>query len=310
MIDRFTTKLRELQRGGADPRRAAPSRHAGKVAVISKIPAPFAILVGAGALLLLELALMLAFGVRPGRIADIRLASIVRAGLPDADVLGAADLQARLALPSRDGRMLASVLNLKPVPAADWAASLVGTPPFSTTSDVTAAAGDLVGRLASMRSSERASWLLRVLEVERAMRDPDAARVITLLANMPNRSLRSLVQNDQLATFLNELADTAPERVGALLQIGLANIPQDPARASLIPILQTLDPPMVQVLRYWRSVDIGQRNALLYFLGSIENKDRDLGRLLAAYYLRVPQVLHVAASLPPLCTFVEKRLCR
>ena len=209
MRDKFLQAYRNMQRAGANPRRADPRYAKPIVLALPQAVAMAAVFVAIGFTLG-------AFGLHVTTLADIRLAAIVRSALPDADAASQDDIVARLSTPSAVVTLLAPLVATDParetIVPDSWIGAIRGGPTPVTSPDRMRALGEIATALAPLPADERADQIDTIVALYKATRDPSSRAIIATVGALPSQQRDHLAANRMLQPILAGLA-TLPDTV-------------------------------------------------------------------------------------------------
>ena len=299
MRDRLERSLRERLRAGGRPRRADP-RYARPVVLTipQAVRAILVILIAGGILTQSGFALL---GLRPANSADLRLATVVRAAVPDADALSQDDLVARLAVPRAVGELLAPLAATDPartiVGPQSWLGGFLNGPPVVTTAKRMRELGDLATALASMPERDRSDLITSLLDLYLATRDPSSRTIIEVVGALPRRQRDSLAGSEALHPLLAAIADLPPVKQQALADGRLQLLPDDPDRLHLIESIPRLEPSAVHLVNRLAGItEPDLRQALIYTVEKIQSGSPEVLHLLTLYWNQNPALMAALAS--------------
>ncbi len=299
MKDRLEKSLQERLRAGGRPRRADP-RYARPVVLTipQALKAILVILIAGGLFTLSGCALL---GLRPADSADLRLAAIVRAAVPNADALSQDELVGRLAVPRAVGELLAPLAATDParsiVEPRGWLSGFRDGPPVVTTAERMRELGDVATTLASTPERDRSDLITSLLDLYLATRDPSSRMIIEVVGALPRRQRDSLAGSGILHSLLAAIADLPATKQQALADGRLQLLPDDPDRLRLIESIPRLEPSAVHLVnRLADMTDPNLRQALIYTVEQIRSGSPEVLHLLSLYWYRVPALMVVLAT--------------
>ncbi len=328
-MDKLGLKLIELLRGGADPRRADRTRRRRDDEVSAAIHVRALTETGtrnlrAGLILGVLLGMIVTLvllgivgavaNLRPAHVSDIEMARRLRAVLPYPERLGENDFAQRLAVPPDVGRLVAPLVDLdRPaVPGqAAMVAVLAGQVGLFVDPGRLEALSQLARRLGPLTRQQRTDHLDSILELDRALHEPNAALILRAIADLPAGDLAALSRLTDLPRDLAEIAGLPPAKLQTLRQTALASVlPDDGERADLLRLLPTLDPPAVHLLVRWSNANSVQRQLLIFLLARIEDLDPSFVKLVTAFYVGNPLIGQAVRALHPSCGYAKPEACR
>ena len=291
-----------MLRDGARPRRADPRlTRLVSLTLPQTAMAISVILVSGGILLLASAALD---GLRPARGADIRLATLFRAAVPDADSLAQDDIVARLTVPPTVAHLLAPLAATDPARVSlttrSWSDELFGDPPAIVTSERMAALGRLASALATRPSAMQIKVLGQLIALNDAIHDPSSRSIIEAIGALPRTTRDMLAKSTMLGQLLTAISGLSEVKAAALADSGLLQLlPDDPERLQLIESLPRLDLSTVRLVNALdKLADPALRQAVTYVVDQIQLGGPEALRLLTAYWRREPALISALATSP------------
>lgn len=299
--ERLDNKGVELQRRGADPRRADP-KYTKPVTLTTKQAVRYAAVLLSCGMVIAVLGLM-AIGfwadLRPAHPGDIRLATIVRSVVPHADSASEAELEVRLAMPPALGQALAPLVTSDPHWTAldlNWLKAFIDEPPIVVTEDRIAALGRLVSTLAEIKEGNQRDTIRDLVNLYVATLSPTTRELVQRIATLPHDVQRKLVESRDFLQLLDGIADLSEPQRKALADSRLQLMPTDPERLQLIVEIPKLDVPVVRLINVLGRLNPESRQVLLYTVHEISSGSQQFRSVLSLYARQDPRLLWLAAN--------------